>query len=381
VQGQLNFSRDMEREADRIGFAVLGLAGFDPAGMAGMFGKLDLANRLNDNGSYPYLRSHPLTLERQSEARLRTQGLAGAAPSASPWMHALMSARARVLMDTSVTALRRLQELPGPRPGHGPADRVAALYASSMASSLLRDHPLAEQQAAAARQLLAAQSSPEPAVQRALWLLDAEGRLAAGDRAGALRVLAQVQQQWPGVGTARPVLMIQAHAALQLQGAGRAEALRQATEALQTWVSSHPRDAMAWLLLGNTAESLGLRLRALRAHAESRLLVGDLTGAIDRLRAGRNLARNTAAGQDFIEASIVDSRLRELEAQRRQLALEARGGRGGPGREPPVERGDPDERSNRGDRPDRPAEGAEPPRPQVQAAAGPAVDAASIVAR
>ena len=53
VQGQLNFSRDMEREADRIGFAVLGLAGYDPAGMAGMFGKLDLANRLNDNGSYP----------------------------------------------------------------------------------------------------------------------------------------------------------------------------------------------------------------------------------------------------------------------------------------------------------------------------------------
>jgi predicted Zn-dependent protease len=43
IQGQLNFSRDMEREADRIGFGVLAGAGFAPAGMAGMFDKLDVA--------------------------------------------------------------------------------------------------------------------------------------------------------------------------------------------------------------------------------------------------------------------------------------------------------------------------------------------------
>ena len=158
--------------------------------------------------------------------------------------------------------------------------------------------------------------------------------------------------------------MIQAHAALQLQGEGRAEALRHATEGLQAWVTDQPRDAMAWLLLGNTAEALGLRLRALRAHAESRVLVGDLVGAIDRLRAGRTLARTTSAGQDFIEASIVESRLRQLEAQRRQLAIEARGGRSGrdPGRgEPPVDPAD------RPERPDRPDDGAETKRPQVQA--------------
>jgi len=38
VQGQLNFSRDMEREADRIGFGIFSEAGFGAAGMAGMFG-------------------------------------------------------------------------------------------------------------------------------------------------------------------------------------------------------------------------------------------------------------------------------------------------------------------------------------------------------
>jgi len=58
-------------------------------------------------------------------------------------------------------------------------------------------------------------------------------------------------------------------------------------------------------------------------------VVGDLPGAIDRLRAAQSAAR-TMAGQDFIEASVVDARLRQLMAQRRQMALEARGGRAGP---------------------------------------------------
>ncbi|MBL8302342.1 MAG: M48 family metalloprotease, partial [Ideonella sp.] len=60
IQGMLNFSRDMEREADRIGFGLLTGAGFAPAGMAAMFEKLDQASRLNDSGGFPYLRSHPL---------------------------------------------------------------------------------------------------------------------------------------------------------------------------------------------------------------------------------------------------------------------------------------------------------------------------------
>jgi hypothetical protein len=89
------------------------------------------------------------------------------------------------------------------------------------------------------------------------------------------------------------------------------------------------------MLLGNTADALGLRLRALRAQAESRWLLGDLTGAMDRLRTGRTLARSGApAGQDFIEVSIIDARLRELESLRRAQLAEQRGGRGGRGDAP-----------------------------------------------
>jgi predicted Zn-dependent protease len=81
VQNQLNFSRDMEREADRVGLGLMDSAGFAPQGFVAMFDKLQQANRLNDNGSWPYLRSHPLTTQRQADmqSRLPAGGCTGAA--------------------------------------------------------------------------------------------------------------------------------------------------------------------------------------------------------------------------------------------------------------------------------------------------------------
>ncbi len=54
LQGQLNFSRDVEREADRVGFQVMTSAGFAPGGMAAMFEKMDMSARLNDYRGFPY---------------------------------------------------------------------------------------------------------------------------------------------------------------------------------------------------------------------------------------------------------------------------------------------------------------------------------------
>ena len=86
---------------------------------------------------------------------------------------------------------------------------------------------------------------------------------------------------------------------------------------MQTWVAERPRDALAWTLLAQCAEPLGEKLRAIRAEAEAHAVNGDLLGAIDRLHAGQRLTKTGRV--DFVEASIIDSRLRELEAERRAL--------------------------------------------------------------
>lgn len=128
----------------------------------------------------------------------------------------------------------------------------------------------------------------------------------------------------------RAPMMLRAQAALDAKHQGNADAaaeLRRSTEALQTWLAEHRRDAGAWTLLASTADAIGLRLRSLRANAEARAAEGDLNGAIDRLRAAQGAARGATQGQDFIDASIIDARLRDLQGQRRQIALDARGNR------------------------------------------------------
>jgi predicted Zn-dependent protease len=339
IQGQLNFSRDMEREADRVGFGLLSDAGFATAGMGEMFERMEMATRLSDNGSFPYLRSHPLTVDRISEARSRILLARSRSPS-PPLTHALMQMRARVLMDTSAQGLQRL--VGGATASSLLQDRLAATYGAAMAAARLRDTArisallpaLDEAQAAAA-----AARPREPLAERALALQRAELWLTVGDGAAALRALDSVAAGGEAEGSSvRPALMLRGQAALQWHRrapeAAAAE-LRRATEDLQTWVSGAPQDGAAWELLAATADAMGLRLRSMRAAAEARAAVGDIVGAIDRLRAAQASARSVT-GQDFIEASVIDSRLRRLLTERRQLAFEARGGRGTPPRDEPM---------------------------------------------
>ena len=128
----------------------------------------------------------------------------------------------------------------------------------------------------------------------------------------------------------RPPLLLRAQTLLDLNRSdpkAAASLLPGSAEALQTWVAIEALDATGWQLLSRTDDALGLRLRALRAAAEAQVALGDVSGAIDRLKAAQSLtveARRDGTGQDFIEASVVDARMRQLVALRRQYAIEAR---------------------------------------------------------
>ncbi|MFT4195783.1 M48 family metalloprotease, partial [Ottowia sp.] len=143
IQRQLNFSRDMEREADRIGFGIMTQAGFAPEGFAGMFEKLQSASRINDNGDWPYLRSHPLTTQRIADMQQRMQGLRGKATPSVDLEALLVAARARVLGRPGVDVLRAWAGEPD-QPGFAQQPlgrRAGALYAAALAHAELRDLP------------------------------------------------------------------------------------------------------------------------------------------------------------------------------------------------------------------------------------------------
>jgi predicted Zn-dependent protease len=335
MQAQLNFSRDMEREADRVGFGVLTDAGYAPAGMAGMFDKLELASRMNDTGSFPYLRSHPLTIERISEARARAVASPAGKPE-EPLNHLLMGARSRVLMDGQIQSLRRLQDRLGSNPPIAVAslpfdERLAVLYGGAFAAGQLREGEPARVAVGQGSQLLDGQRPANPAAQRSFALLDAQLALQRGDAAGAIRVLDAPRLQPPS----RAALLLRAQAALGLARTVGADApagqavLHRCAEDLQGWVALRRDDALAWELLGQCDGERGQRLRSLRAQAEARAALGDIAGAIDRLRAAQALVR-AGGSQDHIEASVIDARLRELMALQRELTAAMRGRSGAP---------------------------------------------------
>lgn len=72
-QAQINFTRQHEAEADRIGIRTLAQAGFDPQGMVTFFEKMERATRAGGEGPPEYLRTHPVNVSRIAEAGDRAQ--------------------------------------------------------------------------------------------------------------------------------------------------------------------------------------------------------------------------------------------------------------------------------------------------------------------
>jgi predicted Zn-dependent protease len=308
IQKQLNFSREMEREADRIGFGVMTQAGFNPRAFVTMFEKLQQASRLNDNGSFPYLRTHPMTTERIAEMQSRQQLTSRpGVPGQTDLVHAMMVGRSRVLSNPGVDNLRGyVSDATGAAGSGGPRVRQAAvLYAGALAAAKLRDTATA----AALALRLEALTVPEAAAAREARLLQAEVALQAGDGSRALALE-------EGSPARRPEVLLAAQARIQ---SGRAA---EAGQRLQTWVAVQPGDSQAWQLLASAYAAQGQTLRSIRAEAEAQVAHLDYQAAIDRFKAAQEAARRGNAGGDHIEASIIDTRARQVESLLREQALE-----------------------------------------------------------
>jgi predicted Zn-dependent protease len=307
IQNQLNFSRDMEREADRIGFGVMSQAGFQPQGFVTMFDKLQQAARLNDNGAFPYLRTHPMTTERIADMQSRQQLTGRPAPPAPDLVHAMMVGRARVLSNPGVEGLRSyVTEADGMQASATPrARQLGVLYAAALASSKLRDAAAAFKMAGK----LAALAAGDAAAARLAGLLAAEIALDAGNAAPAAAL--------DIASASRPEVLMGSRARVDT---GRAA---DAAQRLQTWVALYPRDAQAWQLLAAAYSAQGQAIRSIRAEAEAQVAHLDYQAALDRFKAAQELARKAGLrGGDHIEASIIDTRARQVESLLREQALE-----------------------------------------------------------
>jgi predicted Zn-dependent protease len=317
IQGQLNFSRDMEREADRIGLGLMQPAGFAPQGFVGMFEKLQQSARLSDSGNFPYLRTHPMTTERvgDMQQRLMIQDNKATKPAAAETslQHAMMAARARVLAEPGVDVLRLWAAEPQAT-GFATLSKsrqVAGLYAAALASIKLRDSSRANDYVNRLKTIVAGDSYAMYATK----LISIELSLAAGDAAAAL-VLSKPAEA--GARLTRPELFT--YSQVQI-ASNQAKQASQAAQNLQTWVAVNPGDSPAWQLLSRAYSAANQPLRAIRADAESQVALLDYTAALDRFKAAQQTVRTgsgESAARDHVEESIIDVRTRQVQELLRQ---------------------------------------------------------------
>jgi predicted Zn-dependent protease len=289
VQSQINYTREFEREADRVGFQYLQQAGFDATAMATFFERMQKATRLYENNAPAYLRTHPLTSERIADMQNRAQN---AVYKQSPDSVEFYLSRAKLVaaQGRPRDAVAHFTEVVRE---HRYADEAAAHYGMASAFARARDYPRAMSEVQATRKLL----GPHPMVE----LLAARILVAQGKAAAAKDVLRSALSRTPNY---RPLHYAYIET-LQTMGDHQA-----ALAWLSDLVKSYPRDARLYNYQAQSYAASGKRLLHHQALAENYYLQGTLPAAIEQLQ----LAQKSGDG-DFYQLSSVEARLRVLRTQ------------------------------------------------------------------
>ncbi len=297
-QMMLSFSRDAEREADRVGLEILREAGFDPTGMVAFFGRLQNASRLYD-GAPAYLRSHPLTTERiaDMQARIREQRYVQRPDSIE---FRLVRAKLMAQADTTVDGLRRTRTLLERQLREKTTgDEMATWFGLAVTALAQRDADGSTQALAEVRKRMGSAAAASLA-QAMIDRLAAETRLQQHDPKGALAIAQAALQRSP---QSRALMYVQASALID---SGQAA---QASRFLEDQLAIYRSDATLWRLLAQAYSAQGKDALAHRASAEQYALMGGWMSAIEQLRLAQRSGK-----LDFYTASQVDTRLQEFQA-------------------------------------------------------------------
>ncbi len=320
IQRQLNFSRDAEREADRVGFQIMSGGGYDTSGMVAFFGRMQAASRNYSDLMPAYLRSHPLTSERISDIQARIRETPYRQRVDGLEFH-LVRARARVLQDESTS---------------GRAETVAAFSAQMLQQN--------RQQQAGAQYGMAYLSLKQGELAKAQTWLDrarstmkrSEGTFstgqAASDGAALFASMGVDIKMAPGQSEAVRQQGLndaaQAHQAYPLsRGIARQYAqamisngkLDDATRFLREQIQSYREEPKLHDLLAKAYAVQGKQALQHIALAESYALNGTLLPALEQLAIARK-----APDASFYDMALIDARERELQAKRREELKEAK---------------------------------------------------------
>lgn len=295
VDQQLGFSRDAEREADRVGFHMLSKSGYDPNGLQEMFAKLMSSAQFNmgaGSGS-AYMSTHPLSVDRMTDMQNRTQLLSKKQyPSSDAFWY--VRARALVLQTTDRHDLTRVVEklqdegrrLKGAR-------RSAAWLALSDMAMASRQFDDAQRFLDYAKQGVADSSF--------LAYQAAALALARGNANSALSISRSALARWPN---SRALAELQARAMMKV--GSHTQAAQFLRQQIKKWPTQSP---VLYQLLATSLAEANQPIAARMAMADYYTLTGAFPAAMVQLKQAREMT------DDFREQSKLDVAIRQTQAR------------------------------------------------------------------
>jgi len=299
-QAQINYTRQNEAEADRIGIQLLARAGYDPTGMADFFSTLNRWVRSQGAGPPEYLRTHPLTVSRVAEARDRARQYSRNTRHRDEQFD-FIQARLRVLMaDHADKAIEYFEQRLDDSSGSEAANRYGLALAFIDARRTQR------------------------AIEHISWLLDRDPdnqlfRILNGELLLAQKktteALAEFEMLHMSYGQSTLVALAYADALLKSEDSGDAA---DAANILQNQLRRNPDDIRITELLAHAADRAGDPVRAAEAVATNYYQRGGLPQAIEQLQ--RVLEREDL---DYYDRARISAKLDQMRVERMRTMPEA----------------------------------------------------------
>jgi len=292
AQSQLSFTRANEREADRIGIGLLAKAGFDPRGMAKFFKRLEEQSRLYGPQAPEFLRTHPVTVNRITDAKNRASQFKPKFKTKSI-QYALMRSRLQVLSaEQPADSLRYFQQ----QLKNSPRPSLATRYGYLLAQLKNKDY------SAANKTTLEFTASENNELPIRLAILQTEIKIQPEK---TIKQYQELMQFYPNNAA---LVYDYATALLTINNAAGTQKL------LNQFLKKHAEQPLFFQLLAKTESLLNNQAASHQAMAEYYYQTGQIHQAIQQL----DLA-SRGTNLDFYRLSQIDARKAEFKDELSQL--------------------------------------------------------------
>jgi predicted Zn-dependent protease len=299
IQNQINFTREFEYEADRIGFQRLAVAGFDVRAAGAFMERMQRSSRFLEGTTPSYLRTHPVTYERIAEAQARAHTFAYRQIPDSPDFH-MVRALLRSYQGEAQEAVQFFQTALAERKFN---DEIAVRYGLVAAYLRGKDYAKAKQALATLEKMAPQHPMIEAIAGHVL--------LESGEVEAAIVRLERALQRYPN-----KMQLVYDYPEALIKAGRYTDAAKFCDEQLARFSGNgtlHRTAARAYA-------GLDRKLKQHYHQGEYYAWLGNLRGAVDQLQLA-----SRAGDANFYDASVIETRLRAL---RREIVEQQKEGFG-----------------------------------------------------